>query len=74
MYQAIYKCRLCGKKIIEDIPEHANARIHTILGCEHEQEIYRHMGVENLGYEILHNCDDGSLGFADFCGFKKVED
>lgn len=74
MYQAIYKCRLCGKKIIEDIPEHAKIRISTILGCEHEQEIYRHMDVENLGQTTLHNCEDGSLGFVDFQGFKKVEE
>lgn len=73
MFQSIYKCRLCKKKIIEDIPEHAEIRVHGILGCEHDQEIYRHMYVDSLGQTTLHNCKDGSLGFVDFCGFKKVE-
>ena len=74
MYKAIYKCRLCGKKIIQEIPEQAEITVNGILGCEYKQEIYRHTGVDNLGRPTLHNCEDGSLGFVDFQGFKKAED
>lgn len=28
----------------------------------------------NLHRHMPHHCKDGSYGFADFCGFRKVED
>lgn len=74
MYQTVYKCRLCGKKINQEIPEQAEIMVDGILGCGHKQEIYNHMDVCNLGKTTLHNCEDGSLGLVDFQGFKKVEE
>lgn len=59
-YQAIYKCRLCGKEyvakiiagsemLITDETEFCSAKMHRV-----------------------HICDDGSFGLADFQGFRKV--
>lgn len=45
MYQAVYKCRLCGKKINQEIPEQAEIMVDGILGCGYKQEIYNHMDV-----------------------------
>ena len=66
MYQAIYKCRLCGEKFGdcmtgEEIAEMANVAL-SVVG---ERNIYKH---------TTHSCKDGSYGFADFQGFKKVEE
>lgn len=74
MYQAVYKCRLCGedffdKKIkasrIEDfIITNTLAQMQqaTLIGKPNYTDLHR-----------LHNCKDGSFGFSDFKGFKKTE-
>ena len=56
-YQAIYKCRLCGKNII------ALDRKNV---TEDEVKIKRDDLI------VSHNCNDGSYGIADFQGFELV--
>lgn len=72
-YRAIYKCRLCGQEFGDAITNKANAEIITcMLGFEPN---YKHDKLNLRGYRhICHFCDDGSYGFADFIGFRKVED
>lgn len=73
MYQAVYKCRLCGetffdKKIkarkIEDFS------ITNILAQMEQTVLIEKPNRADL--HRFHNCQDGSCGFADFHGFKKV--
>lgn len=69
MYQAIYKCRLCGEEFSngetgENLAEIATALLSTAdstraKGCA-------------LFIRTVHNCQDSSFGLADFQGFKKV--
>ena len=75
MYQAVYKCRLCGelgcgKKLkatkIEDFT------ITNTLGQMEQTTFTRKRGRVDL--HVLHHCKDGSLGLADFQGFKKVDE
>ena len=72
-YRAIYKCRLCGEKF-----EDGRTGIDTAyMGCavlvakEHFKPEGCAIGVHRHN---THVCDDGSYGFADFVGFKKVDD
>lgn len=71
-YQAIYKCRLCGEEFEDYRTSERNARIITcMLGIE---QSYKHDELNLLGHRhICHFCDDGSYGFSDFIGYKKVE-
>ncbi len=71
MYQAIYKCRLCGEEFSEDTCLIEN----KIIGIDFERKIIvdKNMGVYELLIRNCHNCKDGSLGMVDFKGFKKVE-
>lgn len=72
-YKAIYKCRLCGEKFEdcttgEDIAQAINLAL-AVLGHTQHVKIQR-----NMHRHAPHYCKDGSFGFADFQGFKKVED
>lgn len=71
MYQAIYKCRLCGEKfsdceagefIAKTAAESLTVADSTIAiaGCA-------------MYIRTIHKCQDGSFGLADFQGFKKAE-
>lgn len=72
-YRAIYKCRLCGEEFKycqtgEEIAQTANM-VLTVYG--HAKHI---KGARDIYKNVNHYCKDGSFGFADFQGFKKVED
>lgn len=72
-YRAIYKCRLCGEEFEEGETGDLIAIACTVALTVKES-------TENVRYErklrryMPHNCKDGSYGFADFCGFKKVRE
>ena len=68
MYQAIYKCRLCGEVFQSGQTGKDIAYSETMFLCVGESSQYGQHG------KILHNCSDGSFGIADFQGFKKVGD
>lgn len=72
MYQAVYKCRLCGEKLTERTVSEDEARsINAALNVYgHTRYINCDM---NLFKNITHACEDGSYGIADFQGFKKME-
>lgn len=71
-YQAIYKCRLCGESFadgatIEGIAMAVNVAL-TI------NETFYNSDTHSSGHRYMpHSCKDGSVGFADFQGFRKVE-
>lgn len=73
MYRVIYKCRLCGEEFKhcetgEEIANMANLALATVGHTNHVKcatNIYKYLN---------HYCKDSSFGFANFQGFKKVED
>lgn len=72
MYQAVYKCRLCGEEFSED----TNLIEDKIIGIDFERKILidTNMETHNLLIRNHHECADGSLGIVDFQGFKKAEE
>lgn len=72
-YQAIYKCRLCGEeytsKVTTSIDTVIENFLHVTTGCK----IKRFIG-SPITKTSMHSCADGSLGMADFIGFKKTEE
>ena len=77
-YRAIYKCRLCGGEFEGMIFEENDnspfyAMVNFLAGNDSFEMGYREP--PNIIYKSeQHNCKDGSYGFADFIGFRKVED
>ena len=72
-YRAIYKCRLCGKEFLDSL---INGK--EVDECSKAfwkgKYIYRSVsGRNNIPKEKFHFCKDGSIGFADFLGFRKVD-
>ena len=72
-YKAIYKCRLCGEEF-EDFTtgeELAQAINMALAVCGNTNHV---KCARNLYKNTMHYCKDGSFGFADFQGFKKVSE
>lgn len=77
-YRAIYKCRLCGGEFEGMIfEENDNSPFYAMVNFSAGNDSFE-MGYReppNIIYKAeQHNCKDGSYGFADFIGFRKVED
>lgn len=72
MYQAIYKCRLCGEEFKDCETGEAIAQaIVVALTVKGNTENVRCQ--RNLYKNTIHFCQDGAFGLADFQGFKKSE-
>ena len=69
--RAIYKCRLCGEEFVSAITGSADIVIKNMVimtaECDVKQKILN--PVTKLS---MHSCKDGSMGLADFLGFRKV--
>lgn len=75
MYQAVYKCRLCGKEILDKkikIRKIEDFTITNILAQKEQTVFYEKPN--NVDLHRMHDCADSSLGFADFLGFRKTEE
>lgn len=73
MYQAIYKCRLCGEEFVEN--ETKKGKVQTInIPFLINEDIRQVKFPINIFENTTHYCEDGSVGFSEFQGFKKVED
>ena len=72
-YLAIYKCRMCG----EEFEDARMGRDIAYMGAA-VLTVKEHFEPEGCAIGIhrhnVHHCDDGSYGFSDFVGFRKVED
>lgn len=74
-YRAIYKCRLCGEKFEKVKVGHKRAVAGIICLGSNGDRLFGDPTTDIVIYRALgHKCKDGSLGFADFIGFRKVED
>lgn len=66
-YRAIYKCRMCGEEYESQ---------HTFDDEDLAQAYMTRMCIQRERYNLPfehHVCKDGSFGFSDFIGFRKVE-
>lgn len=67
-YRATYKCRLCGGTFTDAITGKYIAKTETLMiACGSSGEY----GTQR---KMIHNCNDGNIGLADFLGFQKVGD
>lgn len=73
MYQTIYKCRLCGEEFKGDCLEEIIALTAT-FALVMKGNTYDIKVKNNIYKNKIHSCKDGSIGFSDFQGFKKLED
>lgn len=72
VYRPQYRCRLCGETITskytvmeqDDAVNCAKRALSTALYAENP-----YLGGDKS--KGLHNCDDGSIGVADFCGMER---
>lgn len=69
-YRAVYKCRLCGKVFENGITGVGHA---VAIGVRLTREDNFDVGNVHGSRHITHNCEDGSFGFADYQGFRKVK-
>lgn len=71
-YQAIYKCRLCGEEFVDGTTGEGIAMAVNIALTVNET--FYNANTHSSGHRYMpHYCKDGSMGFADFHGFRKVE-
>lgn len=69
MYKAVYKCRLCEETFSCGKIHKENEAIKKIAKFSITIPLFPH----DKG-NTAHGCKDGSIGFSDFQGFKKVEE
>lgn len=72
-YRAIYKCRMCGEEYSDAATGEMVAMALTVaLTVKDSTENVRYNG-NHLCRHGFHACKDGSFGFSDFIGMRKVE-
>lgn len=75
MYQAVYKCRLCGENFFDKKIKAKRIDDFVITNTLAQMEQIVLVGKPNhADLHRLHNCKDDSCGFSDFQGFKKLEE
>lgn len=72
-YRAIYKCRLCGKNFDDGTVNKQQLASNGTVAIAVNGNADNAMKESALFRYSVHCCDDGSFGFSDFQGFKKVE-
>ena len=72
-YRAIYKCRLCGKEFVSAATGSADIAIKHMVRVTTGIKPLEFIG-NPIEETSMHSCKDGSMGLADFLGFRKVED
>lgn len=74
-YRAIYKCRLCGEEFEKEKVDYKRAIAAVLCLGMFGNESFDDSTTDISVYRVIdHNCKDGSMGLADFLGFRKVED
>ena len=70
-YRAIYKCRMCGEEYLDAVTGETVAMALTVaLTVEDNTGNTRYNG--KLYRHGIHECKDGSFGYSDFIGMRKV--
>ena len=71
-YRAIYKCRLCGEEFASAVTGNSDIAIKHMVGVTVGYNPTEYIGVP-ITEKTIHSCKGGSMGMADFWGFRKVE-
>ena len=69
VYKAIYHCRMCGAHFVHTTVDHDTALMEATEMVFDEST--KEFGSGKLWRHQTHICCDGSIGFADFLGFRK---
>ena len=72
-YRAIYKCRLCGEEFGSAKTGSADIAIKHMVSVTSWSKPTEYIGAP-ITETTMHSCKGGSMGLADFLGFRKVED
>lgn len=72
-YKAVYKCRLCGKKFGETIGL-KNSKIKAMSFGKQIFIVDNCLNANAFDIRNQHDCEDGSIGFADFQGIVKINE
>ena len=72
-YRAIYKCRLCGEEFASAVTGNSDIAIKHMVGVTVGYNPTEYIGAP-ITETTMHSCKGGSMGLADFLGFRKVED
>ena len=72
-YVAVYKCRLCGETFTDSLISEEESEV-CLMAFEKGKAHYPSRSGRNNIYKHKghYHCKDGSLGLADFQGFKKT--
>lgn len=72
-YRAIYKCSLCGGEYADSLISEYEAE-KCFKKLEKGKSIYRSISRRNDIPKVkVHICKNGSFGFSDFIGMRKIE-
>jgi len=64
---AIYKCRLCGREVIEGTVANKSSAYLAVVSLACGDEIDK---ASELRMKSIHSCRDGSIGITDFQGVR----
>ena len=71
-YRATYKCRLCGEEFVSAATGNEDIAIKNMVVITAECDLGQRI-LNPITKLSMHSCKDGSMGLADFLGFRKVE-
>lgn len=73
-YMAEYRCLACNCIITSthNVEMDADTAKKVISKCVANQQLLGINFMEKVPMTFIHNCSDGSIGIANFAGFKKV--
>ena len=72
-YRAIYKCRMCGEEFVSAVTGNAYIAIKHMVSVTSGYNPTEYIGAP-ITEKTMHSCKGGSMGMADFLGFRKVEE
>lgn len=73
-YRSVYKCRLCGESFEGRGANHELSAKEAVTAVIFNEDTYGTLEGKCLSKHEMHSCRDGSFGFSDFQGLKKMEE
>mgnify|MGYP001623129367 FL=1 len=72
-YRAIYKCRLCGEEFENVTPTSRYIYYQNMVNSISTYQCGTNASMPSIE-KYMHDCKDGSHGYIELIGFRKVED
>ncbi len=73
IYNAAYKCRICGGVLIDQQTANADIARDCVFHQNFDASLWPHNSGVKPPFYASHGCDDGSIGLADFIGMGATE-